>query len=164
MALRRLGYSVSELADVQVEARSFGARLGRSAMEKGAMTAIVAGGETVVNVKGRGKGGRNQETALAASLEIAGRKNVSVLCFSTDGIDGPTDAAGALADGITAKRGAQRGMRAVEYLGNNDSYSFFKELGNLVVTGPTGTNVNDINLAVMGPAITQNRRRHTRYK
>ena len=163
-ALRRLGYSVAEWADVQGEARAFGARLGRSAMEKGAMTAIVAGGETVVNVKGRGKGGRNQETALAASLEIAGRKDIAVLCFSTDGIDGPTDAAGALADGITAKRGAQRGMRAVEYLGNNDSYSFFKELGNLVVTGPTGTNVNDINLAVMGPAITQNRRRHTRYK
>jgi glycerate-2-kinase len=149
--LGRLGYSVSEVADIQGEARKFGERLARSAMRKRAMTAIVAGGETVVSVRGRGKGGRNQEIALAASLEIAGKKSVTVLSFSTDGIDGPTDAAGAMADETTKKRAAECGMLAEQYLTNNDSYSFFKKLGDLVVTGPTGTNVNDVSLALVGP-------------
>jgi glycerate-2-kinase len=151
-SLGKLGYSVSEIADVQGEAREFGASLARLAMRKRAMTAIVAGGETVVSVRGKGKGGRNQEIALAASLEIADRKNVTVLSFSTDGVDGPTDAAGAIADETTTKRAVECGMLAERYLTDNDSYSFFKKLGDLVVTGPTGTNVNDVSLALVGPS------------
>jgi len=160
-SLRKLGYSVSELADVDGEARVFGAKLGRSALRKAAMTAVVAGGETVVNVRGKGRGGRNQEIALAASLEIAGKGDITILSFSTDGIDGPTDAAGALADGGTVQRGAQAGMSARKFLDDNDSYSFFSKLGDLVITGPTGTNVNDVTLAVVGP---ESRRRQTRNK
>jgi hydroxypyruvate reductase len=150
--LRRLGYSVSEIADVQGEARKFGARLGRSTARRKSMTAIVAGGETVVTVRGRGRGGRNQEIALAAALEISGRENVAVLSFSTDGMDGLTDAAGAMADGVTVKRGTELDMSAEKCLNDNDSYPFFKKLGDLVVTGPTGTNVNDISLAVIRPS------------
>lgn len=149
--LGRLGYSVSEMADVQGEAREFGARLAQLAMRKRAMTAIVAGGETVVNVRGKGRGGRNQDIALAASLGIAGSKKVTILSFSTDGNDGPTDAAGAIADGRTVERAAERGMSAEEYLADNNSYPFFKALGDLLVTGTTGTNVSDVSLAIVGP-------------
>jgi glycerate 2-kinase len=149
-ALRSLGYSVTEMADVHGEAREFGASLARTAMKKRAMTTIVAGGETVVDVRGSGKGGRNQEIALAAALEISRRDNITVLSFSTDGLDGPTDAAGAIADGRTVIRAAEHGMSAERYLANNDSYSFFKELGDLLVVGTTGTNVNDVSLAIIG--------------
>jgi len=95
-------------------------------------------------VKGNGKGGRNQELALAAAVSIAGYERIVVGSLATDGVDGPTDAAGAIADGTTVKRGQRLGMDAEEYLKNNDSYNYFSRLGDLVKTGPTGTNVNDI--------------------
>jgi glycerate 2-kinase len=106
--------------------------------------ALIAGGETTVTVKGRGKGGRNQELALAAALEIEGRKGVVIGSLATDGVDGPTDAAGALVDGTTVARGRRRGMDSQEYLDDNNSYRYFSRLGDLILTGPTGTNVNDI--------------------
>lgn len=105
---------------------------------------VIAGGETTVTVRGNGKGGRNQEFALAAAIEIAGMNNVVVLSGGTDGTDGPTDAAGAIADGTTLARAHERGMDAHLFLSNNDAYHFFAPLGDLLITGPTGTNVNDV--------------------
>lgn len=110
---------------------------------------IVAGGETTVTVVGDGLGGRNQEIALAASLKIHGLGGMVVASFSTDGVDGPTDAAGALADGKTLTKAEKIGLNAEEYLARNDSYSFFSKLGDLVFTGPTGTNVNDVSVIVV---------------
>jgi glycerate-2-kinase len=105
---------------------------------------LISGGETTVTVRGEGLGGRNQELALSTATGISGLKNVAVASFSTDGIDGPTEAAGALADGFTLKRAEHLGLDPKAYLERNDSYSFFKELGDLLVTGPTGTNVMDV--------------------
>lgn len=105
---------------------------------------VVAGGETTVTVTGKGRGGRNQELALSAALRISGLRGVAIASFSTDGVDGPTDAAGAIADGSTIERARGMGLSAEEYLLNNDSYAFFRHLGDLILTGPTGTNVNDV--------------------
>ena len=106
--------------------------------------ALVAGGETTVTVHGKGRGGRNQELALAAAMKISGSDAVVIGSFATDGIEGDTDAAGALADGSTVKRGLRLGMDPRKYLENNDSYRYFSRLGDLIVTGPTETNVSDI--------------------
>ena len=110
--------------------------------------ALTSGGETTVTVKGNGKGGRNQELALAAAASIAGYERIVVGSIATDGVDGPTDAAGAIADGTTVKRGKRLGMDAEDYLRKNDSYNYFRRLGDLIMTGPTGTNVNDIMIIV----------------
>jgi len=112
--------------------------------------ALVIGGETTVTVKAKGKGGRNQELVLSASLGIHEMTNVLIASAGTDGVDGNTDAAGAIADGKTVRRGLKRGLSPEEYLGKNDSYSYFRELGDLIRTGPTGTNVNDITIALAG--------------
>jgi glycerate 2-kinase len=109
---------------------------------------IVVGGETTVTVVGEGIGGRNQEIALGAALKIQGLDGVAIGAISTDGIDGPTDAAGALADGKTIARSQELGLNAAERLMNNDSYTFFSKLGDLILTGPTGTNVNDVSIIV----------------
>jgi len=109
---------------------------------------IVLGGETTVTVKGSGVGGRNQEIALSSALKIKGLSGVVILSVSTDGVDGPTDAAGGIVDGSTIARSTKLGMNPVDYLENNDSYTFFSRLGDLVMTGPTGTNVNDISIIV----------------
>jgi hydroxypyruvate reductase len=103
---------------------------------------IISGGETTVTLHGKGEGGRNQEFALAAAVGIAGLKDVLIFSAGTDGTDGPTDAAGAQADGLTFSRGPE----AVRRLANNDSYDFFAQLNDLILTGPTGTNVMDIHL------------------
>lgn len=107
---------------------------------------IVSGGETTVTVKGQGKGGRNQEFALAAALKIAGLPDVLVLSAGTDGTDGPTDAAGAIATGETVRRADRLGLSAAQHLQANNAYPFFNALGDLLKTGPTGTNVMDIHL------------------
>ena len=112
--------------------------------------ALVIGGETTVTVKAKGKGGRNQEVVLSASLGIDGMANVLIASAGTDGVDGNTSAAGAIADGTTVRRGLKRGLSPEEYLGKNDSYSYFRKLGDLIRTGPTGTNVNDITIALVG--------------
>ncbi|MDY7040994.1 MAG: glycerate kinase [Chloroflexota bacterium] len=105
---------------------------------------LVAGGETTVTVRGKGSGGRNQELALAAALAIDGWEDVAVVGLATDGTDGPTDAAGGIAWGDTVARARELGLDAVDYLANNDAYHFFQALGDLIVTGPTNTNVNDL--------------------
>ena len=110
---------------------------------------IVAGGETTVTVTGNGVGGRNQEIALAAALKLGEADGLVVASLSTDGVDGPTDAAGAITDGKTFVRAKEAGLNAEEFLAENDSYNFFSKLGDLISTGPTGTNVNDISVIVI---------------
>jgi hydroxypyruvate reductase len=110
---------------------------------------VISGGETTVTIRGQGKGGGNQEFVLASAIAIDGLENVVVLSGGTDGTDGPTDAAGAFADGTTVSRAKSRGIDAEEYLRNNDSYSFFNPLGDLLKTGPTFTNVMDLRLVLV---------------
>jgi hydroxypyruvate reductase len=105
---------------------------------------ILCGGETTVTIQGGGKGGRNQELALASALVIDGVENVVVLAGGTDGNDGPTDAAGAMADGSSLVRARARGLDPLDFLRRNDSYHFFQPLEDLVITGPTRTNVMDV--------------------
>ena len=111
---------------------------------------LITGGETTVTLRGKGKGGRNQEFALAAALDIAGLRDVVVLSAGTDGTDGPTDAAGALADGETVARALALGLKPRAALDGNDAYPFFERLGDLVMTGPTRTNVMDVRLVLVG--------------
>ncbi|HEY6838932.1 MAG TPA: DUF4147 domain-containing protein [Geobacteraceae bacterium] len=110
---------------------------------------LLAGGETVVTVAGTGTGGRNQELALAFALEIEGEAGITLLSAGTDGIDGPTDAAGALVDGTTAARGRTRGLDPDRYLADNDSHTFLRATDSLFVTGPTGTNVMDLQIVIL---------------
>jgi hydroxypyruvate reductase len=112
---------------------------------------LISGGETTVTLRGNGMGGRNQEFALAAALDIAGLEGVLAFSAGTDGTDGPTPAAGAFADGSTVSRAASLGLDARDFLARNDSYRFFEPLGGLVITGPTGTNVMDIRLILVAP-------------
>jgi len=107
---------------------------------------LIAGGETTVTLRGNGRGGRNQELALAAAIEMNGLENSMLITLATDGEDGPTDAAGAVVTGETCQRGEKLKMNAQAYLSQNDAYPFFEALGDLVKTGPTGTNVNDLTL------------------
>ncbi len=107
---------------------------------------VISGGETTVTIGGNGKGGRNQEFALAAAIDIAGLEDVMILSAGTDGSDGPTDAAGAIADGATVSRSCRDPAGALR---NNDAYPFFEELKDLLITGPTGTNVMDVHLILV---------------
>jgi len=110
---------------------------------------VISGGETTVTIRGQGLGGRNQEFVLAAAMDIAGLEDVVILSAGTDGSDGPTDAAGAIADGTTLARAAAQRLDAAGHLANNDSYHFFEALGDLVKTGPTGTNVADVQVILV---------------
>lgn len=113
---------------------------------------IVAGGETTVTVSGDGRGGRNQELALAAARGLDGVSGVLLVSFATDGTDGPTDAAGAVADGTTLARARARGMDPARFLAANDAYPCLDAIGDLIRTGPTNTNVNDLILILCGEA------------
>ena len=152
-ACRDLGYTPEILTDCeQGVAREVGARLGALAREKascGTPRAFILGGETVVRLTGNGKGGRNQELALAAAAKIAGTENVVVFSVGSDGTDGPTDAAGGLADGGTVERLAAAGKTVADVLQNNDAYHALRDTGDLIITGPTGTNVNDFAAALV---------------
>ncbi|MBI2833421.1 MAG: DUF4147 domain-containing protein [Acidobacteria bacterium] len=157
-AAERLGYrAVVQEAPIVGEARdaagSHAAWLRGWAKESSAATCAISSGETTVRVTGRGTGGRNQEfaLALAEALSSLGR-DVAVASVGTDGVDGPTDAAGALVDSTTSARARERGLDAREYLRNNDAHSFFDALGDLVKTGATGTNVGDLQVALIGPS------------
>ncbi len=110
---------------------------------------IISGGETTVTLKNNGKGGRNQEFALAAALAIDGWENITILSGGTDGTDGPTDAAGAIVDGQTITRAKAQKKDANDHLLRHDSYTFFKALDDLLITGPTGTNVMDLHLLLV---------------
>ncbi|HYY90606.1 MAG TPA: glycerate kinase [Candidatus Dormibacteraeota bacterium] len=156
--LRKAGYHAGVLSTHLVgEAREVGRILGSISTDLrdsqallSPPAALVSGGETTVTVAGSGKGGRNQELALAAASAIEGTDHLVVGTLATDGVDGPTDAAGALVDGTTVGRGRSLGMDPEKFLANNDSYSYFLKLDDLVKTGPTGTNVNDITLILAG--------------
>jgi len=110
---------------------------------------IISGGETTVTIRGHGLGGRNQEFVLAAAMAIRGMDNIVVLSAGTDGSDGPTDAAGAMADGETMARASQLQLDSLKYLQNNDSYHYFEKLNDLIKTGPTNTNVMDIRIVMI---------------
>ena len=105
---------------------------------------LIAGGETTVTILGNGKGGRNQELVLSAIEQLENYDNCCLISIATDGEDGPTDAAGAFITGSSLKYAKEKGLDSQEYLKNNDSYTFFDEIGNLIRIGPTGTNVNDL--------------------
>lgn len=120
-----------------------------AARRGGTPLCVVSGGETTVTVRGTGRGGRNQELALALAPHLnALGGDVAAICAGTDGVDGPTDAAGACVDATTLNRAAAAGLDHERYLNNNDSYAFFDRLGTLIRTGPTGTNVGDIQIVV----------------
>ncbi|MCX6599377.1 MAG: glycerate kinase [Acidobacteria bacterium] len=136
-----LGYLPRLLSTtLEGEARDVGRHL---AQERGC---VIAGGETTVTLTGTGKGGRNQEMALAAAIALDGEPDTVFLSAGTDGTDGPTDAAGAIADGTTLAVAREKGLAAGEFLTNSDSYHFFQAVGGLIITGPTGTNVMDLQI------------------
>ena len=152
-------------ADLGYEPRVLTASLGCEAREAGRFLASIAqyhagtarplaflaGGETVVHVTGRGRGGRNQELALAAAEGIAGMQNAVVFSVGSDGTDGPTGAAGGLVDGATCARLAAQGVRIDAALADNDAYPALQKADGLILTGPTGTNVNDVAAVLLRP-------------
>lgn len=111
---------------------------------------VISGGETTVTLHGLGKGGRNQEFVLAAAIVIAGLENTAIFSAGTDGTDGPTDAAGAICDGQTIARAQAVGLNPVEHLNQNNAYPLFQKLNDLIITGPTNTNVMDLRLVLVG--------------
>jgi glycerate 2-kinase len=148
---RALEGEAREVAETFVEmAREIKAGQGPVA----APACLIAGGETTVTVRGKGKGGRCQEFALAAALAVDGMEDVAVLAAGTDGTDGPSDAAGAIADSQSVARARARGLDPAARLAENDSYPLFAALGDLVVTGPTNTNLLDLYVIVVGPLST----------
>ena len=126
------------------EAGSFLASIAKTHQASGRSLAFLAGGETVVHLSGTGKGGRNQELALAAAEGIAGLKDTAVFSIGSDGTDGPTDAAGGYCDGDTKQRLADKGIDIYQVLQDNNAYMALEEAGGLIKTGATGTNVNDV--------------------
>lgn len=154
---RQLGYRTLFLSSyVEGEAREVA--LEHAAMAKEIVASgnplkrpacLLSGGETTVTVRGGGKGGRNQEFALAAAAALDGAKGVVVLSAGTDGTDGPTDAAGAMIDGTTLQRGRDQGLDAADFLRRNDSNTFLGKVGDLLVTGPTFTNVMDLHVVLV---------------
>ncbi|MFQ5569116.1 MAG: glycerate kinase [Rhodothermales bacterium] len=156
VAAMRQGYEAHSIAcDLVGEARE----VGREVVQRACQTrserpvCLLWSGETTVTVTGRGRGGRNQEVALAAALELEGKgRRIVVLSGGTDGIDGPTDAAGAWATPHTARRARADGLEPRTYLDDNDAYSFFDRYGGLLRTGPTHTNIMDVQIVLIAPA------------
>ena len=153
-----LGYSAVVMSTkVEGEARDVAGWFASRAKEmKGALAAkkmgemcLIFGGETTVTVKGSGLGGRNTELALAFAMAVEGTDGVTLLSGGTDGNDGPTDAAGAVVNGSTIKVARSKGLDPQAYLDRNDSYHFFKETDELLITGPTGTNVMDLQIILI---------------
>lgn len=139
---------VGDTTDV---ARQFAAELRRQLVTIHDPVCVLAGGETTVRLTGQGKGGRNQEFALVVAHALAGEERWALLSAGTDGIDGPTDAAGAFVDGHTVHRAHAHGLDPAHVLAENDSYRFFMTLGDLFSPGPTGTNVMDLKIALLFP-------------
>ncbi len=154
---RRLGYNTLVLAtSITGEAREIARMYSAMAREIRLSghplkppACLISGGETTVTLAGKGKGGRNQEFALAAALQIEGLSGVLILAAGTDGTDGPTDAAGAISDGRSVERGEKAGLNAASHLRENNAYPFFRSLDDLIITGPTGTNVMDIYMVLV---------------
>ncbi len=162
----QLGFSTRTISDtLQGEASDAARFLAQAArdelatMQPNERRCLLCGGETTVTVLGNGKGGRNQEFALVFALEIEGLRGVSMLSAGTDGTDGPTDAAGAMVDGNTIAQAKKHGIDPLHYLRNNDSYAFFQQLDSVsdthshLKTGPTGTNVMDIQIVLLNPSL-----------
>ncbi len=158
-AAKEAGYSTlllsssiqGETADIARMHGAIAREVVESAHPAPAPCCLISGGETTVTMKGEhGKGGRNQEFALAAALEIAGLDNVLILSAGTDGTDGPTDAAGAAVTGATVANASEKGLDVSQFLEKHDAYTFFKETGELIITGPTLTNVMDIHIMLAG--------------
>jgi hydroxypyruvate reductase len=157
-AAGRLGFAARVITTMlQGEARERGREIARAVFESADVSLVpccsIYGGETTVTVRGKGKGGRNQELALAAAIEwdtlrsagqLTGRGDYALAALGTDGTDGPTDAAGAFAFADTVQRARTMHLDAGDFLDRNDSYTFFNHLGDLIMTGPTGTNVADL--------------------
>lgn len=157
--LENSGYETVELgANLQGEARSIAASHAALALElkqAGRRVTIVSGGELTVTVRGQGRGGRNQEYALALAMALNETSNITCLAADTDGADGgsgkPDDPAGAIVDDTTLLRARQRNLNPQQYLDNNDSTGFFEQIGDCIITGPTRTNVNDCRLILVDP-------------
>ena len=152
-ACRTLGYTPILLTDrLCCEAREAGSFLGsiaRTHAGQGQKLAFIAGGETIVHLTGNGSGGRNQELALAAAPELSGLSGCCVFSIGSDGTDGPTDAAGGYADGDTCASLATHGLDVFTVLQNNNAYPALKAVDGLIITGATGTNVNDVSVALI---------------
>ncbi len=152
-AAEELGYAPVLLSDcLTCEAREAGYFMGAIARTNASAcrsTAFIAGGETIVRLTGSGKGGRNQEIALAAADMISGIGNVCVFSVGSDGTDGPTDAAGGYSDGFTAAKLKETGISIDDVLSENDAYHALGKTGGLIITGPTGTNVNDVSVVLI---------------
>ena len=153
-ASRELGYEPVILTDQLCcqakEAGSFLASILKTHAGSGKKMAFIAGGETVVQLIGKGKGGRNQELALAAAVGIAGIPGAAVFSVGSDGTDGPTDAAGGYTDYETAAELKAQDVEIFQVLQNNDAFHALEKFGGLIITGPTGTNVNDVAVALLG--------------
>ena len=153
-AAKELGYEPVLLTDQLCcqarEAGSFLASVARTHRGQGRKLAFLAGGETVVKLTGSGKGGRNQELALAAAQGIDGLDDVLVFSLGSDGTDGPTDAAGGMVDGRTAALLRKQGLSIHQVLADNDAYHALAKAEGLIITGPTGTNVNDVAVVLIG--------------
>ena len=153
-ACETLGYAPLMLTDCLCcqakEAGSFLASIVKSHAGEGRKLAFIAGGETVVKLTGKGKGGRNQELALSAAAGIEGIPNAAVFSVGSDGTDGPTDAAGGYVDGDTAGELRECGLTIDAVLKDNDAYHALQKTGGLIITGATGTNVNDVAVALLG--------------
>ena len=146
---RALGFRTAILSSsIEGETREIARMHAAVARDARPGTCIITGGETTVTLRGNGLGGRNQEFVLAAALDIAGLEETVILSAGTDGSDGPTDAAGAIADGDTVRRNPE----ARRYLDANDSYHYFESLHDLILTGPTNTNVMDVHVILVGKA------------
>lgn len=149
----KLGYEPILLTDLlNCQAKEAGSFLGailRTHCGAGKRLAFLAGGETVVQLTGRGKGGRNQELALAAATALDGLKGVCVFSVGSDGTDGPTDAAGGYVDGTSMAALTEKGLSVYDILKDNDAYHALQAIGGLIITGPTGTNVNDVAVALV---------------
>ncbi len=152
-AAKDLGYSPVVLTDCldceAAEAGRFLADIAKSHQDSDKSLAFIAGGETVVHLKGKGKGGRNQEIALSAAIGISGLKDTAVFSVGSDGTDGPTDAAGGYADGETVSEKGLNKAEAAAYLLDNDAYNALSKTKGLIITGATGTNVNDVSVVLI---------------
>lgn len=153
LTAEKLGYQpitlTAQLACEAREAGSFLAAIARHHAPGSTSKAYIAGGETIVHLKGSGLGGRNQELALSAGLAMEGLENVLLFSLGSDGTDGPTDAAGGIVDGSSARRIREAGKSPKEMLDNNDSYHALQASDGLIMTGPTGTNVNDLSVLLI---------------
>lgn len=149
---KKLGYKTVFLSDsVSCDAAEYGAMLGTIAISNQGKekVAFISGGETVVHLKGNGKGGRNQEIALSSARFLKDCKNTKIFSVGSDGTDGPTDAAGGYVDEKTYKKLKDKNISIEDVLNNNDSYNALKKTDGLIVTGPTGTNVNDLTVLLI---------------